>query len=114
MRYTITAPNPTFTGKVATINFVDGKAEASDDTSEGRRAVAYCRQAGYSVAPTEEADVAEEPKQESEPVAPPAKSASKADWVEFVVKHRDVDQAEAEKLTHAQLVAEYGPKEEQQ
>ncbi|WP_367128321.1 hypothetical protein [Saccharothrix sp. HUAS TT1] len=46
-------------------------------------------------------------KSDGSEVKPPAKSASKADWLEFAVNHRKADRDEADKLTRDQLADQY-------
>jgi hypothetical protein len=54
----------------------------------------------------EDEDVAE--VEEDDAVAAPAKSASKADWVDFVVANYELTEDEANAKTKDELVAEYG------
>lgn len=110
----ISAPVETFTGEVAGCAFANGRYEGP----AGIGAVNYFRGAGYSVErvddePTDP-DTEAEAEAEQPAVRAPAKSATKADWVAFVVEHHDVDQAAAEKLSRDQLAAQYGPKGEEQ
>jgi hypothetical protein len=116
-KFRITTPLAGFTGVSAGVNFTNGVAEIDapgDAQHEDARRVAYFTAAGYGVEeiadePSEE-DVVEEPPT----VTPPAKSASKADWLVYAVDHRGADPVEADKLTRDQLAAQYGPKGEDQ
>lgn len=104
----ISAPVETFTGEVAGCAFAGGRYEGP----AGIGAVNYFRGAGYSVERVD--DEPTDTEAEEPAVQAPAKSATKADWVAFVVTHHGVDQAAAEKLSRDQLAAQYGQKGEDQ
>lgn len=108
--YRISAPVRDFTGEVGGCAFAKGVYEGPVEPGP----LHYFTNAGYSVEELDEVPAVPEPVKELPVVEPPAKSAKKEDWVKFAVEHRQADPAEADKLTHAQLVAAYGPKEEQQ
>lgn len=78
---------------------------------------AYCIGQGMAVEDAQAASLAELREAYPEPEArddfvplPPAKSATKAEWVEYVSKHRGVTAEDAEAMTKDDLVTEYGPK----
>lgn len=102
MRYTITAPNPEYTGVVASVMFVNGSAEVDSEQPGARRALAYFRQAGYDVTEVGQAD---EPADEVDPELPPlpAKTAHKPEWVAAAVT-RGMTPEDADKATKEQLI----------
>ncbi|TDC81901.1 hypothetical protein E1193_13440 [Micromonospora sp. KC606] len=111
-KFLVTAPEAVTT-KVAGITLVDGKATVDDSSQENRRTLAYFRRKGYQVEPVEEAQAEPAVTAEPEPVDPPARSASKADWVTWAVEHGGMTAEEADKATRDQLAEKYlGPKED--
>ncbi|TDC42088.1 hypothetical protein [Micromonospora sp. KC213] len=111
-RFKVTAPQ-VVTTKVAGVTLVDGTATVDDSTPENRRALAYFRRKGYRVDTVEEAQPDPAVTAEPEPVEPPARSASKADWVTHAAEHGGMTREDAEKLTRDQLAEKYlGPKED--
>jgi len=115
-RYRITTPVEDFTGTVGELDFSKGVYEGEVPVGP----LSYFEQAGYGVEEidADPAEVEVEAESEDPPVlpvvAPPAKSASKADWVTYAVDEHQADQAEAEKLTREQLVAAYGTSKEEE
>jgi hypothetical protein len=116
--FKVTAPTPDFTGEVAGVAFAKSVATVDSGTGQCRRAVAYFRRKGYQVEPVS----AEQPDPEPHPVvdvqqaSPPARSASKADWVAYATSDAGGKRfavEDAEKLTRDQLAEKYlGPKED--
>lgn len=127
-KYRIAAPLLGFTGVSAGVNFTNGVAEIDAPVlpplpagaeldrearrdrealaqDENLRRVAYFRAQGYGV---EEIDVDEPPaaEEENDEPKPPARSASKADWVAYAVT-QGVDADEADKLTRDQLAERF-------
>jgi hypothetical protein len=81
---------------MATVTSEDG-ATVLEVPDSNRFLLDYYRGEGYSVVTDEEAAA----------VGAPAKSATKADWVAFAVA-LGADEAEAEVLTKAELIEQYG------
>jgi hypothetical protein len=108
-KYRITAPVVDFTGVSVGVNFTKGVAEIDvpeDDRQHPMsRALAYFRAQGYGV---EELDTVEDVPEpvEDEPKPPPARSASKADWVAYATS-QGMDADEADKLTRDQLAERF-------
>ena len=129
-KYRITTPVPGFTGVSAGVNFTKGVAEieapvlpplpvgAELDRDERRereeiardedlRRVAYFRAQGYGVEELDASEDAPEPVEEPEDEPkPPARSASKADWVAYATS-QGMDADEADKLTRDQLAERF-------
>lgn len=107
----ITTPVAGFTGVSVGVNFTDGVAEIDvpeDDKQHPMyRAVSYFLAQGYGVEEINEE--ARAPESSSEPDAsdkPPARSASKADWLAYAIT-QGVDADEADKLTRDQLAERF-------
>jgi hypothetical protein len=130
MRYfEIRAPRADFTGRIGGLSFADGVARVQFDderdknglavseelaVNPGRSLVLFAqRRPGYRVIELDERGKpldAKSDDEESPSAQPPARSASKAEWVDYVVEHHDVPRAEAEGTTKEDLVATYGAK----
>lgn len=95
----ITSPEPGFTGDVGGVHFVQGIAETDDPAVIG-----YCQGAGYDVERTTTPLPLDTPVVA---VKPPARSATKADWVAYALT-TGADRATAEGLTRDQLAEQYG------
>lgn len=111
MQYLVTAPTPEYTGLVAGVAFAAGRATVDDSSPGVRRALGYFRRRGYRVEPAPVAVSAEQPDPEPVDPLPPARSASKTDWVRYAVSQGMTD-ADADAMTRDQLAEAYlGPKE---
>lgn len=87
----IAAPDPNFSGQIGDVQFTGGVAETDDPG-----VLAYCARRGYTIGEPEQAP-AETGEQEST-VERPAKSARKAEWVDYAIA-RGYSRADAESLT---------------
>lgn len=113
-KFRISTPVLGFTGVSAGVNFTNGVAEldvpedrAEDKLRYNARALAYFRSQGYGVEEIDEqAPAAEPPAAPDDRDKPPARSASKADWVAYAVT-QGVDAEEADKLTRDQLAERF-------
>lgn len=113
-KFRITTPVVGFTGISAGVNFTNGVAELDipedrpeDQLRYNARSLAYFRSQGYGVEELDEQ--APDPEPSSEPNdsdKPPARSASKADWVTYAIT-QGVDADEADKLTRDQLAERF-------
>lgn len=63
--YTVTAPDPEYSGESCGVAFTDGTGHVSTDDKPGRQAVEYFRRRGYGLTPA--ADTAGEGPQDSGP-----------------------------------------------
>ena len=91
--YTVTAPNPTYTGQIGGVAFFHGAATVTDEHTVE---LAYFRRKGYRIIPHEDTG--------SPQVERPAKADPKAAWVAYVVASTDLSDAEAADLTKAELI----------
>lgn len=117
---TVRAPQPVTTTIVG-IPFAHGEAKVDDSNPRHRRALAYFRRHGYSVASAvaDPATPAEKPKTPAfePPPGAPGRNASKHDWVIFAANDAPeglrLTAEQAEALTRDQLAEKYlGPKED--
>lgn len=111
-KYRITTPVAGFTGVSVGVNFTKGVAEIDvpfDDPQDPMyRAAAYFVAQGYGVEELDSLEDAGEPAKDDggdEP-KPPARSASKADWVAYATA-QGMDADEADKLTRDQLAERF-------
>ncbi|MFF8408983.1 hypothetical protein [Streptomyces omiyaensis] len=58
--YTVTSPDPEYSGESCGVVFTDGTGSVSTDTKAGRQAVEYFRRRGYGLTPVPGADEAPE------------------------------------------------------
>ncbi|MDP9799350.1 hypothetical protein J2S43_007862 [Catenuloplanes nepalensis] len=93
----ITAPTP-FSGKVASVGFVDGVAMV--DPAEHRAALAYFRRRGGYVIDENTPDT---PARTPERPAPPKKTASTEMWRAWAVEHGGMPQEAADTMSRDQL-----------
>lgn len=118
--FRVTTPQPGYTGASVGVQFVDGVGTCGDGP-----ALRYFRSQGYGVEPVVPAKPADPPAVDEQqpaspaeperpaPVAPPTRSASKADWVAYAVAHGGSTEADAQAATRDQLAEAYlGPKED--
>lgn len=108
-KYQITTPVPGFTGVSVGVNFTKGVAEIDvpeDDRQHPMtRALAYFNAQGYGVEEIQP-DEPEPAAEEDDEAKPPARSASKADWVAYAVA-QGMDADDADKLTRDQLAERF-------
>ncbi|MET7450679.1 hypothetical protein ABZT03_02060 [Streptomyces sp. NPDC005574] len=91
---TITAPVEGYSGAgVGGLMFEDGCAETDNPA-----VISYARRHGYTVEGDEDGP---------QDTKPPARSASKAEWVAYALT-QGAEQAAAERLTKEQLAEQYG------
>lgn len=108
--FNVTVPSSSrYTGEFAGVAFAHGEAIVSDDTSEGRRALAYLRRRNYLVEAIQPEAAAPDPV-DDQPKAL-ARNASKADWKAYAIGQGMPD-ADAEAATRDELAEKFlGPKE---
>ncbi|MEO6081922.1 MAG: hypothetical protein ABIQ18_02320 [Umezawaea sp.] len=99
----VSTPVKGFSGEVAGCHFANGAYEGPASTG----ALNYFHSAGYTV------ETLDNDPAEPDEAAPPAKTADKAEWLDFAVNHRGADRAEAEKLSRDKLAAAYGTTKEE-
>jgi hypothetical protein len=120
-KFTVTAPVEGHNGPVGSLLFHRGHATA-DEVADAAT-LAYCRRRGYRVEATGD-DIGDDTDGNvefdgdatggeggaAEQDAPPAKTATKPEWVEYAVTKRGADRDEAEALTKGDLIEKYGTK----
>lgn len=115
-RYTILAPARGYTGEVAGVAFVKGRAE---NAAPSRRALAYFRRHNYTVEEVTSAPDPAPPVDKPALPAVPNRGSSKADWVTYVTsdaapEDKRLGEAEATAMTRDQLAEHvFGPKTEE-
>jgi len=103
-RFKVTAPEHGFTGESAGVYFKDGVAHVDAADAAQAAALQYFRRRGYGV---ESADPSQPAAEDDASPARPKDYAAKAEWVAYAVT-QGADPDEAEAMTKAELVDQYG------